>query len=511
MQRKKQKEGVVEEGGDQDYLTALPAPILCNILSFLTTREAAKTSVLSSTWRNIWKTPNNLVLDAHNFLNPQQDAITNISHHSSATSRFILKCDRTWAFLNRVNLYLLRLSQFDPNFRSKIERLSLYFTFRRGGHGCHDLAQWIGFALDRKVDEIDLCFSESHELSAPSYGGLLLFPCEVLLNKEFAFVNSCLKHVRLAHCALAPHPAFNPGFATITTLDLEKVDLVGGEQVQVLLASCHSLEWLRLSECHNMGHLKIEYPSCQKLRHLSVNLCHKLKALVLRSSSLESMEYTGTWYMIETMFDTPNLKSFSCRMVLGSDQGGEMSQYSRLAIDLPQLQTLFLECYCMTYVPVNTMANSIVPTFPNLRHLIITKEAVHQQNFCWIEIVLKGCPILTRLDLNIWTHMKFHVEFRETSWLQACPHSNLKEVTITGIRGHQSEIEIAVYLLQNARQLQKMIIDPRRRVYLGNGKWSSSQVCQTWNNGGRHRLHHLLYQQAQHLSSPVKFFFCCQP
>ncbi|MED6139463.1 hypothetical protein PIB30_084116 [Stylosanthes scabra] len=524
MLLKKQKGLVaVEEGSDdhqEDYLTALPCPLLCNILSFLPTKEAVKTSVLSSTWRNVWTTPENLILDAENFLNTQQYSYTNTSHLSE-TLRFNLKHNRSRAFFRNVNAYFSRLithlhSNDHPN--HKIAKLRVYFTFRRGSYGCNDLARWIAIALDKKVDEIDLRFSETHELSAPyDRGGLLLFPCEVLCNKEpfaRAFVNSGLKCVRLAHCVLAPHPAFNPGFVTVTTLNLVEVDLVCGEHVGIVLASCHSLEWLGFSKCYNMEYLRIEDPSCQKLRHLNVNLCYKLEAIVVRSSSLESMEYTGTVFMIDTMFDTPKLKTFSSRMIVGIDPEKDMLRYYKLSSDLPQLETLFLEytCHMNHHVLFNTMPNMIVPTFPNLRHLIVTKEAVYQQNSWWIEVVLKGCPILTRFDINLWTHMKlFEVELRETrSFLHPCPHSNLKEVTITGIRGDQSEIAVAVYLLQNATQLQKMTIDPRRRVYLGNGKWRNSQVCETWSNGGRHRLHHLLYQEAQRLSSPVKLFFRCQ-
>lgn len=92
----------------------------------------------------------------------------------------------------------------------------------------------------------------------------------------------------------------------------------------------------------------------------------------------------------------------------------------------------------------------------------------------------------------------FHIdeELRKTSGPPKYPHGNLKEITITGIRGHSSEIAIAIYLLQNAIALEKMVVDPRPRIYLGNGKCGlSEEACENWSKVERKKVCMLLKQE----------------
>lgn len=105
---------------------------------------------------------------------------------------------------------------------------------------------------------------------------------------------------------------------------------------------------------------------------------------------------------------------------------------------------------------------------------------------------------------QLWTIFNSHNELWRTSFPPRWPHNHLKEVAITGFKGHASEIDIAVYLLQNASALQKMTIDPRRRMYKGNGKWGLSEACDSWSSVGKQKVSEHLRQEAQKLSSPVE-------
>ncbi|VAI55189.1 unnamed protein product [Triticum turgidum subsp. durum] len=55
----------VQDGDGQDHISRLPDDLLCNIISRLPTKEAARTMVLSTRWRCVWAATPLLVDDAH--------------------------------------------------------------------------------------------------------------------------------------------------------------------------------------------------------------------------------------------------------------------------------------------------------------------------------------------------------------------------------------------------------------------------------------------------------------
>ncbi|XP_061342427.1 F-box/FBD/LRR-repeat protein At1g13570-like [Gastrolobium bilobum] len=479
--RKKQR--AVESS--EDYISELPDSILCNILSSLKIREAVKTSVLSSRWRNICTTPTNLILDADSILEREEDySATNICYLSEVL-RYLIKKNRSYAFVGNVNQYLSSVEQVQ-----KIHMLKVCFTFRHNRYGCTDLDDWIRFVMKRNVEEIDLCLmEENHQLSAPNDGSLYVFPCDIVGNGDASGFKSFLKCMRLAHCVLAPHKSYNYGFSTLTTLELLKVDFKSEEHIQILLSCCNNLEWLSLSECYNLDCLKINPPFCQQLKHLNVNLCHQLQAIKVQSTNLETLEYNGC--KIDLLFDAPRLKTFFSHVSYSTACHREIWPVFRLPIDLPQLETLFLECSCS----MGEVMTNRLPIFPNLRHLVVIKVAIIRHEPSWIVTVLNACPTLQRLELHLRTYFHFDEKLRKTSWPARSPHNHLKEVSITGIRGYSSEIEIAIYLLKNAIALEKMTIDPRPRIYIGNGKWSHSEACENWSRVGRQKVYNHLMQE----------------
>ncbi|XP_045803553.1 putative F-box/LRR-repeat protein At5g54820 [Trifolium pratense] len=466
QQRKKQR---VVERNNQDYISKLPYSLLCNILSSLKINEAVKTSVLSSNWRYIFTNPTNLIFDAQNML-VKDYPFPNICHLSKVLM-FNIKMKRASTFVSNVNKYLSNVKNVQ-----KIDKLKVCFTFRNKGYGCNDLEEWIRFAVERNVEEIDLCLLEDNHLSAPNPndGSFYVFPCDT-----FDF-NSTLKCLRLAHCVLAPLNSCNYGFSTLATLELFKVDLKSEEHIRILLSSCDNLESLSFSECYNMDYLKLEHSFCKKLKYLKVNLCRQLKGIMLKSNILETLEYVGS--KVAFFFDAPNLKSFF----------GYVSEnwlVCKLSTDLPQLENLLLECCCMGDVMTKRF-----PTFENLRHLEIIKVGIFRQDLSWIPVALNACPTITKLKLHLRTY--FNIDEELTAyWPPRCLHKHLKEITITGIRGHSSEIAIAIYLLRNAISLEKMIVDPHPRIYLGNGKCVHSEVCENWSRIEKHKVEFFLKKE----------------
>lgn len=282
---------------DEDRISKLPPGILGIILSSLRIREAVRTSVISANWRCLWTTPHALIFDAENMLKQEHypeflhDTIGLPEHLERMITyqRFLIRVKRTLTFTNNVNQFLCRLDEVH-----RTQKMKVHFAFSNNRHAVH-LNQWISFAIRRNVEQIDLCLFEDHDFSAPKNGDLYVFPCHLLVREgetdnDF---KSCLKSLRLAHCMLPRLNSNFSGFSTMKTLNLTEVDLVSSEQMQSLLCNCLNLEWLKLSQCCNIDYLRIEHPFCQKLKYLNVNLCRQLKAIQLKDTNLETLEYKG--------------------------------------------------------------------------------------------------------------------------------------------------------------------------------------------------------------------------
>ncbi|CAH8381420.1 unnamed protein product [Eruca vesicaria subsp. sativa] len=128
----------VREGGErfvnkgEDLISLLPEPLLIHILSFLTTEHAVWTSVLSSTWRHLWKLVPKLELDTYDFTNDKccVDFIHKFLdlHGKPYLREFKLTIDHD-IFGSEASLYEECISRVDMR---KLERFQVENKFRRG-------------------------------------------------------------------------------------------------------------------------------------------------------------------------------------------------------------------------------------------------------------------------------------------------------------------------------------------------------------------------------------------
>ncbi|VYS48898.1 unnamed protein product [Arabidopsis thaliana] len=116
-----------------DHVSSLPEGVLCHILSFLTTKEAALTSILCKRWRNLLAFVPNLVIDDSVFLHPEEGKEERYEIQQS----FMEFVDRVLALQGN----------------SPIKKFSLKF---RTDFASHRVDAWISNVLARGVSELDV-------------------------------------------------------------------------------------------------------------------------------------------------------------------------------------------------------------------------------------------------------------------------------------------------------------------------------------------------------------------
>nr|POE53727.1 f-box protein [Quercus suber] len=130
-----------------DRISNLPDSLLCHILSFLTTKEAVVTSILSNRWKTLWTLVPKLDFDSHQFKeisSSDEEQSPNQFNRYGFTFAHIVS--RFWALRNRNNAYPLK-------------------QFRLYWHSDTDPIQvetWVHAALSHELEELELhiCFPE---------------------------------------------------------------------------------------------------------------------------------------------------------------------------------------------------------------------------------------------------------------------------------------------------------------------------------------------------------------
>ncbi|KAI3841055.1 hypothetical protein MKW92_051930 [Papaver armeniacum] len=155
----------------EDRISKLPDPLVHHILSFLPTKCAVSTSVLSKRWKNVWVSVP--VLDFRNWEPPR---IIFASYKDYDKQAVILETNKFMDFVDRVLVQrnMLNIKAFCLNCESG------YFDHKR-------VNAWITTAIKCEVQE----FIFSGCSSYPRNGKMIpdsLFTCETLTMLDFQFI-----------------------------------------------------------------------------------------------------------------------------------------------------------------------------------------------------------------------------------------------------------------------------------------------------------------------------------
>ncbi|PNY17087.1 F-box/FBD/LRR-repeat protein, partial [Trifolium pratense] len=212
---------------DSDRISCLPDLIINQILSHLSIKEAVRTSVLSSMWRNKWSTQLDLVFDRQCV--------------SGATSQDPSVIESK--FLRIVDHVLLLHSGPINKFEVSDSGCDLI-----GVNSMADIDRWIRHLIGRSIKELvlDIWFEQRYKIP------WCLFSCQSLCR------------LNLYCCWLKPPTTFE-GFRNLKSLELERVT-VAQDAFEHLISSSPLLEKLILTDFHGFTHINIHAPNLKYIQ-----------------------------------------------------------------------------------------------------------------------------------------------------------------------------------------------------------------------------------------------------
>ncbi|XP_020880546.1 putative F-box protein At3g58820 isoform X1 [Arabidopsis lyrata subsp. lyrata] len=416
-----------------DRVSSLPNELLCHILSFLTTKEAALTSLLSKRWRNLLAFVPYLYIDDSVFLHPEEG-----------------KRDRPeiiQSFMDFVDR-ILALQGDSPIKKCSIKCLTEVVSVRVDG--------WISNVLARGVLDLDLLIildseGDDHYLLPPK-----------------CFQSSTLVSLKLdggIDIGWVAGSIFLPMLKTLT-INSARID-----NFEILLHALPALEELSLFDViSNDQGVNI---SSASLKTLTIYDIYCSSTLSFDTPSLIYFKYTG---FVAKDYPVVNMKNlFDARIILllHIQRAREPDEYhwfdQDVALRYSNVWKLFLGLQNVTnlYLSPGTLevlsrCCESMPVFKNLKSLAIKSNK--ERGWQAMPVLLRNCPHLETLVIKGLLH---HVTdkcgdacdciSREDKGrsLTSCP---VKMLEIRGFRGTMKEMTMIKHFLVYFPCLKEMNI-----------------------------------------------------
>ncbi|CAI9090585.1 OLC1v1025387C1 [Oldenlandia corymbosa var. corymbosa] len=410
-----------------DFISNLPDTVLCHILSFLPTKFAVGTSILSSKWKNLFPLIPNLNLEFDDSL---------ILHHPNggeeepSTSKDADTADKSGeelksSFTDFVGGVLKSLLQNNASIcKFKLECQKKYTD------DC--IGSWLRVAVMLGVQSV--CLKASIRDSC----------------KLVASLNGCTSLLALHLDSIFSLKVSAVNFPNLKKLILDYVQFSDGESVELLFNGCPVLNTLKLQFCVL---LVDDFAICMP----------SLTRLVICGSLIRSIFST-------VVIDTPKLNHFSyvgllteCYLLRNVD-----SIYA-LAVHILPINTLLedhdeeLEVSSYEYVKLAEALRDLsvpLPKFYNLKTLVL--GAMGMTGWKTLACFLDNAPILEALFLFGGFNMYdggFASFLSVLNYVPYCLASSMKKIEIGAFSGQEDEIMLLEYFLQNGKVLEKLVFN----------------------------------------------------
>ncbi|KAL1206633.1 putative FBD-associated F-box protein [Cardamine amara subsp. amara] len=407
---------------EEDRISQLPDPLICQILSHLPSKETVKTSVLSTRWRSLWLWVPCLELNSQLF------------HDFNG---FI-------SFGNRF---------FDTNKVSCIQKLKLNIidiSENKVDHASY-FASWIDAVVKRKIQHLHVCcypYSYLYEMPTSFY------ICERLVSLELHWVAwasaefvslPCLKTMHLHHNMFPNEASFEKLVSCCHVLEELYISLAE-EDTKVYCVRSRSLKKLTFiryssSQFGSVPDIFIDAPLLCSLE-IIISL---LKVILLNNlESIAKLDISPSFG-----FEEYEAASYSLRR-------------SRIRSFLSRISRVKDMTICVdTFKVIHHYSKfELLPQFGYLSHLHVSLYA-HDLKF--LTAFLESCPNLKFLVLDGWEWDLFSVEKKNHinfSSVPKCLLSSLEFVDFKVPMGgvYAVEFKVVKYFLENSAVLKKLTL-----------------------------------------------------
>ncbi|KAH7575324.1 hypothetical protein JRO89_XS02G0083000 [Xanthoceras sorbifolium] len=424
----------------KDMISTLPDDVLIHILSRLTTKDAIKTSVLSSRWKNLWTLTYNLYFDDMPF--------------------WLNKNYETYSFVSCVDKVLSLWQAKD------IQDFHLSCSFLEHGE-LSSVEEWICFAIEHKVSNVSL------EVDIGEKWGFRL-PQSILTCKT-------LVELSLGSDFFLDIPDSVVCFPSLKILCV-KIVYPDGNLMQKLFRSCPILEDLsingsRLCHDHLVPMFDITVPTVKRLK-IELDMDYSdyktvsNQYFVITAPNLEYLYIQDFSLACIKVNEYPLLNEVSLHVGVHLWREHSMEIHEDEALRAMQLLSAIhnTKILSLTFCTTNVLSmyfDGNMPIFPNLTHLNLGIDAV----FGWklLPHFLSNSPNLQVLILEKevieWYCDEVDDEAeRNFVWFQCgsvplCLRFHLKEIHIKRMRWIDDELQVIKYLLRNSQVLEKFSVD----------------------------------------------------
>ncbi|KAL3504395.1 hypothetical protein ACH5RR_034236 [Cinchona calisaya] len=399
----------------EDHISQLPHEILVHIVSFLTFKEAVRTSVLSKHWTDLWTY--SAQLDFCDF-----SALERIAEYKGLRKRERRK------FVKWVNKVL------QSHKALALDEFRVHFDLKRSSREAID--EWLQFAFARKVQRLELDLSGHDNLG-----------CQC--PKSYAFPYGPLG---ISGKSLESNPYALIDFKSLKALSFTRVNM-SGDVLEFILRNCQYLERLVVRGSNDLINVEVSGPLA--LKHLEICFCYNIECLTIRDADLVSLKVS----CVDTLV-LNNVQMLAEVYVYSYSRTGVRGVIAGLSCCLLKLEVLTL---CISYDEAKQLKEMLheLPQLPKLKQLTLHILAEEDESLLGLISLIRGSSNLEKLVIKMRWDSETVIRRRKLG--KAINHSfqHLKVFELSGFLGCTSDIELVKYFLKTAVALEKIIIDPR--------------------------------------------------